>query len=150
MLRLWLRIEDKRAYAHQCGFTYAIREIENVELLDNKPESFQPLKASQTFQYFEKECRFIWKKTHFWPKSHFKFDKSIFGQKVVSAEQPLLPKSHFWPKSYCTVMCLKQFRLVRIYWQKNYFLQFATWILNILILLQCKSYISLICHRTNN
>ena len=28
-----LRIEDKRAYAHQSGFTYAIREIENVELL---------------------------------------------------------------------------------------------------------------------
>jgi hypothetical protein len=38
-------------------------------------------------------------KIHFWPKSHFKFDKSIFGRKAVSEEKPLLPKSHFWPKS---------------------------------------------------
>ena len=32
-------------------------------------------------------------------KSHFKFDTSIFGQKAVSAEKPLLPKSRFWPKN---------------------------------------------------
>ena len=31
-----LRIVYKRAYTHQCGFTYAIREIENVELLGKK------------------------------------------------------------------------------------------------------------------
>ena len=38
-------------------------------------------------------------KKPFLAKRHFKFDKSIFGRKAVSAEKPLLPKSCFWPKS---------------------------------------------------
>ena len=37
------------------------------------------------------------KKRHFWPKSHFKFDKRIFGQKAVSAENWVC----FFPKWLC-------------------------------------------------
>ena len=37
-------------------------------------------------------------KSDFWSKSHFKFDKSIIGQKAFSAEQLFLPKRYFWQK----------------------------------------------------
>ena len=74
---------------------------------DNKPESFLPSKASQIFQYFEKQYICSQKATikfdkiiigwkaifdlktilvhcHFWPRSHFKFDKIVFGKIVIS------------------------------------------------------------------
>ena len=62
----------------------------------NKPESFQPSKASQTFQYFE--GRFIWKKPFLTEKplqiwQDYFWTKSSFCRKAIAAKKPFLAKS---------------------------------------------------------
>ena len=63
-----------KAFSHQ-------RRAKSFNTLINKADSFE-------------KKPFLAKKKHFWPKSHFKFDKT--NEKAV---KPLLPKSHFCPKS---------------------------------------------------
>ena len=73
-----LRKTSLKAFSHQ-------RRAKPFNTLRSKAESFEK-------SHFKP-------KNHLWPKSHFKFDKIIFGRKAVPAEKPLLPNSCIWPKS---------------------------------------------------
>ena len=117
LLKFWIQLM-KIANFWLWKSIFYVKNYSNLS--KNKPESFQPLKASQTFQYFKKKC--VWKKkwtivnylwtsfqifwlksnfwpnVHIWPKSHYRFHTSIIGQKAFSGLKAFLAKKPFLAK----------------------------------------------------